>query len=209
MKAVLASADIINSKIFTALENLAGNSKLDKCTFGILPNAGQGTEKAEMVYWTTSSMQSFCSCNFMLLDLEYLDKHKFITSLNNCDGLVITGGLVSRLMRILDSQNLRQHVESVIRSNKLLLTTSAGSMCMSKTQELAINYIGEPDPDAKDVEGFGLIDFEVYPHFTQERLEDVKNIINGKSINAYLLKNGEALVVNGSEVNFVGNPILI
>lgn len=59
-------------------------------------------------------------------------------------------------------------------------------------------YLGESEAGASLFPCLNFIDFEVYPHFEDEMLPEIKEHCNGKKL--CLLKNGEAITVIDGKV---------
>jgi peptidase E len=84
----------------------------------------------------------------------------------------------------------------------LYVGSSAGSMITSKTLELAEWYIGEEERGSSLIPGLGLIDFEIYPHYEESLLPQIKSKFKGKDL--YLLKNGEAILIEDNNIKVFG-----
>jgi len=144
------------------------------------------------------------------LDIDRWPKKLIIDSLKSCDVVAFSGGLVSRLMRIIDENELRSVFIDLFKSGKPFVGFSAGAMCLSETTYFLKNYIGDPDPDIDDIDPFGLIDFEVYPHFTDIMMPSVKMMLpSEKNIEAYGMNDREAMIIMNGELLKAGNPVRI
>ena len=55
---------------------------------------------------------------------------------------------------------------------------------------LAEWFIGEEEPGASLVPGLGLIDFEIYPHFEDKLLPQIKKLWKKDQGKLYMIKNG-------------------
>jgi peptidase E len=85
--------------------------------------------------------------------------------------------------------------------------SSAGSMICSKTQVSSEFYIGEPEPGASLLPGFGFIDFEIYPHYQDDQLPEIKKL--WKKGDLYLLKDGEVITLTGNKVEVLGEKRIL
>ena len=90
----------------------------------------------------------------------------------------------------------------LLNSGLLYVGSSVGSMICSKTQDLADWYIGEPEPGASVIPGLGLIDFEIFPHYTEDLYSEInKHWEKGKLC---LLKNGDVVTKVGEKIKILG-----
>jgi peptidase E len=123
--------------------------------------------------------------------------------LERSDIIAFSGGLVSRLMKSVDNLGLRNDLLELFQT-KVVLGFSAGAMSMSKTQHFAKKYIGEPDPDVENDSGFGVIDFEIYPHFEKGQEGKVRKLIP-EGIKSYAFDNDAAIAYRDGDLDFVGD----
>lgn len=206
MKLVLASSSFIN-KLPDELTRLLGESLQDKKVV-IIPNAGKGKEKMEMVYEKLEEYSLLHDMWIKLVDLDITETERIKKSLLDTDIVVFTGGLVSHLLKAIDQHNLRNLIINTILKEKFVMGFSAGAMVMSKTQHVAKNYIGEPDPEVEGIEGLGVIDFEVYPHYTPEAKDKIREHLP-KDLTVNAIEDGEAIIIAGENIYFTSNEIRI
>lgn len=104
-------------------------------------------------------------------------------------GLYIGGGDVSYLLEVLKNTTSLETIKEYAKSGKAVAGLSAGAALLF---ERAIFF---EDEKASTVEGLGILEGIVIPHFTQSILEKCKDLIiefgEGKDI--YGLSNGAAL----------------
>lgn len=60
---------------------------------------------------------------------------------------------------------------------------------------------------ASKFEGFGLVDFDIYPHYSEELYNWIKQHYKGNKM--YLLKNGEAIAVEDGKITIHGEKRVI
>jgi peptidase E len=87
-------------------------------------------------------------------------------------------------------------------SGSVYVGSSAGSMVAAQTLSVTEWYLGEGEPGASIFPGLSLIDFEIYPHYEDEMLPEIKKYWDGKKL--CLLKNGEAITVIDGETTILG-----
>ena len=80
-------------------------------------------------------------------------------------------------------------------------------MVTSKTMNVAEWYIGETEPGASAIPGLGLVDFDIYPHYDEQCLDEIKEKYKGHKL--YLLKDGEEIIVDGDSITVIGEERII
>jgi dipeptidase E len=132
---------------------------------------------------------------------EYRDA-SVTKQLKGKDILWFTGGATGYLLYWIRRCELDKHLPKLLESGSVYVGSSAGSMACSKTQYASEWYLGEPEPGASLLPGLGLIDFEIYPHYEEQLLPQIKKL--WKKGELYLLKDGEVITVVGDKVEVLG-----
>jgi dipeptidase E len=95
-----------------------------------------------------------------------------------------------------------------ILKKSIYVGSSAGSMVWSKSLEIAQWYLDGPEPNASEVPGMGLIDFQIYPHYDESRLEEILKH-KEKEQEYWLLKNGQAISYDNGVIQTYGGNITV
>ncbi len=93
--------------------------------------------------------------------------------------------------------------------NAYFVGSSAGSMICSKTLSMAALYPNELDHNGYYLPGLGFLDFEIYPHYDEEKLPMLKEVWQIEYGDLYLLKNGEAITVVGDKIEILGEKRIL
>ncbi len=142
-----------------------------------------------------------------LLQLEdYWDKD-VINKLKEKDIVWFAGGRSGYLMYWIRRTQIDKHIKRILDNGTLYLGSSAGSMIVGKTLDVTGWYIKENEYGANVIPGLGLVDFEIYPHYKEEYLAEIKNHYKGKKL--YLLKDGEEIVVEDHKITVIGEERII
>lgn len=184
------------------------NSKLDDKKVVLIPNGGVKDDRAQMSY---VYLQQFTSINNMYLkqlDLDRWPKNILEDSLRSCDAIVISGGLVSLLIKSIDRSGIRDVLIDLIKSGKPTIGFSAGAMLLSETTYFAQHYIGESDPEVVSEKPLGIVDFEIYPHFEDVLLPSITKLLP-KNIKGYALRASDAIIVTEGKLLKAGEPEFI
>lgn len=189
------------------LEEMLGGFLDDKKVV-LIPNGGLDQARADMSY---VYLQEFTTINNMYLkqlDLEKWPKKVLLHSLETCDVICMSGGLVSRLLRAIDMADIRSELVTMIRNGKPFIGFSAGAMCVSSSTCWAEKFIGESDAEVVKEKPLGLVDFEIYPHFEDNLLPAVEKLLP-KNVKGFALRPEDAVIITKGKLYFAGNPVEI
>lgn len=140
--------------------------------------------------------------------LEEFRNPEVIEHFKNKDIIWFAGGSCSYLMYWILATEIETQLKEIIKnSNTVYVGSSAGSMITAPTLGVASWYIGETDAVAKNFSGLGLVDFDIYPHYEESMLEEIKKNYQGKKL--YLLKNGEEILVEDDKITVQGEERII
>jgi dipeptidase E len=121
----------------------------------------------------------------------------------DCDTLFVMPGAAAYIMYWVLRRKLDLIINDVIDSGVVYAGSSAGSMILSKSLNVAEIFPGEPERGARYLPGLGLLDFDILPHYIEGMDLDLfkKQYIGNK---VYFLKNEEAITVVGGKVTVLG-----
>lgn len=137
---------------------------------------------------------------------EYRDK-SVVESLKHKDIIWIAGGSCSYLMYWMLRCELDHYLPELLNAGSIYVGSSASSMIAAPTLALAEWYIGETEAHADDMKGLNLVDFDIYPHYEDALLPQIKS--HTRNIPMYLLKNGEAITLVEGVVSVIGEKRLL
>ncbi|QQS38758.1 Type 1 glutamine amidotransferase-like domain-containing protein [Candidatus Woesebacteria bacterium] len=132
---------------------------------------------------------------------DYKDK-SVVEILKGKDIIWFHGGACGYLMYWIRRCELDKHLPKLLEEGSMYVGSSAGSMITASTLKVTEWYLGESEPGASIFPGFGFVDFEIYPHFEDGMLPEIKKHWNGGKI--CLLKNGEVITVVDGKVTILG-----
>jgi hypothetical protein len=85
-------------------------------------------------------------------------------------------------------------------------------MVLSRVQDSASFYFGEPEPEALEIGGLGLVGFEFYPMHDHRWTEDLVDKIKekrDKQLKYYLVRDGQAVSVENNKIKVYGGVIFL
>jgi peptidase E len=137
-----------------------------------------------------------------IVELESCAYQDVYSQIKGADILWMAGGQSGYLLYWIRRSRLDKKLKEILNSGTIYVGSSAGSMVCSKTQYVSEWYLGEPEPGASLLPGLGLIDFEIYPHYEDILLPEIKK--HWKQGELYLLKNGEVVTVVDNKIEVLG-----
>ncbi len=145
---------------------------------------------------------SMGAAKFDVVQLEDNCYQDVISQIKGADILWIAGGMSGYLLYWIRRTELDKALPEILDRGTIYVGSSAGSMICARTQYSPEWFLIEPEPGASLVPGLGLVDFEIYPHFEDDQLPEIKK--RWKKGELYLLKNGEVITVVDGKVKVLG-----
>lgn len=167
-----------------------------------VPTARNGTDKFDN--WRNSGTWHFLQKSEMSIEVVQLEDYRDdvdIKLFENKDIIWFSGGACGYLMYWIRRTGLDLLLPKILEKS-LYVGSSAGSMITGPDLKVADWYIGETERGASDIPSLKLVDFDFYPHYEDNLHDEIKKRYNGKKI--YLVKNGDAVVVENGNVKVLG-----
>ncbi len=166
---------------------------------------GQWKQEGETTYNLFKSLN--LNITPYVLEEEIHNNSDLISDIAHNDILYMAGGMPGYLMYWLMRTGLDEQIPNMLDKGMIYIGSSAGATVCSPTLDVCEWYIGEEERGSKYLPGLNLVDFDFYPHFKDEQIDDIKKMYTGKKM--YLVRDGESIIVEGSDINIVGKPLLI
>jgi peptidase E len=145
-----------------------------------------------------------------VVELEEMLQRDIFPDFEWAEVIWMAGGWVSYLLYWLHRSGLSKKLPELLSDNsRIYVGSSAGCMVLAPTTASCSWYIGEADEVLREWPsgGVGLIPFEFYPHYAAEmRLKIEEKWQTGE---LYLLKDGDALIIEDDTVTEIGSPELL
>jgi len=188
--------------------------KLDKYVNGLknkkiayIPTAANGEGWESWKEGGSWNLVQSLDIDLELVLLEDRSSSEIVDIFKTCDILWFAGGLCGYLMYWMRRRQLDKNLPEILQNGALYVGSSAGSMVTGNSLEISEWYPADMEYGAHFIPGLGLVDFEIYPHFEDSQFEEVKKMYKGKKL--YLLKNGEEIIVEDSNVIVNGEERII
>lgn len=206
MKLFLTS-NTITSELVKPFEDLIGKS-IRGLKVVFIPDAAYGVPNKDFDSWVGPERQFLVDTydwnvtDVVLKDLDKIDPN----SLFQYDVVFVNGGLSGYLAKEMRRTGFDKILPVLFNEGLIYVGSSAGSMVMSDIQDASSWYIGEPEPEAINISGLGYINFQIYPHFKPELIKKIRKKRDPK-LSYYLLKNGQAISVEGETMKLHGDIV--
>jgi dipeptidase E len=187
------------------LKNFVGGFEGKKIVY--IPTAANGEAWGSWRDGGSIAAAKSLDADLEVIELENYYKIDVVDRIRKAEILWMAGGMAGYLLYWIRRVELDKVLPGILDSGTVYVGSSAGSMVCSKVQSLSEIYIGAKEHGAGFIPGLGLIDFEIYPHYEDELLPEIKK--RWKKGKLYLLKNGEAITVENGSVKVLGEERII
>jgi peptidase E len=145
-------------------------------------------------------------------DVEFLELEKHTDSdihkiTKRADILWIAGGMGAYLMYWIRRTGMDKLIPELVNKGIFYVGSSVGAGVCAKTLKVWEWFIADPEPGASFIPGIGIVNFEIYPHYEDNLLPEIKK--HWKKGDLYLLKNGEAITVIDNKIEVLGEKRIL
>jgi dipeptidase E len=205
------TASTITPELIQPFEAFYGRSVVHlKAAF--IPDAGLKTPGDKT--WIDDEMQEVREALGWQLDKVTLadETPESLHRLRDYDVIYVNGGYSGYLAQMMHQSGFDVLLPELLAHGVVYVGSSAGSMVLSEVQDAASFYFPEPEPEALEIGGLGLVDFEFYPmhdhRWTEDLVDQIKARRN-KSLPYYLVRDGQAVSVEDGRVMTYGEVIAL
>ena len=158
--------------------------------------------------WLVESKENILNEGFQIteLDIEKERKERINKLISQHDVVWISGGNTFYFLYWAEKVGLKEMLKKFLEKGGIYAGESAGVMCQIKDLE-PVKWVDYPDKAPRLVkQGMQLTDLVVIPHWENikylEVMNKIKRYYEDRSIKPYLLRNGEAIIVDGKQITF-------
>lgn len=143
-------------------------------------------------------------------DLSDAFTDEMLAGLSSYAAIYLSGGNTFTFIDMARKRGLKTILEQYLAKGGVLIGASAGSIMCTPSIELA-KFGDENEVGMTDFSGFGFVDFEFHPHFTDEPAEHERfaTYRRDHERDVYVCKDGAGLHVTNGEVVSFGDSFLI
>jgi dipeptidase E len=158
----------------------------------------------------SSSLQMMEELRFNIeeIDIEGKTEDELMKLLRLKDIIYVAGGNTFYLLNAMRACNFEKVIRKFLKEGKVYVGSSAGSIVAGRT----IRTAGWKNPDKnivglKNLKGLNLVPFDIFVHYQPEHAEIIKQQIKNpkkRAKNLRILADGQAILVQGKEINLIG-----
>ena len=183
MQLILTSSSFSSSKIWELFKKAVTENNYK--TAVIVPTAHQ---QKEVGFWYKETEKQLKSVG---LETRFIDFEKG-EKIDEADVVYVGGGNTFHLMNYAKDSDLGAWLK---KDKGLYVGSSAGSVILSPTIEIA-KYGDKNQIGLKDLSGFGVVDFEFYPHYTEQDESDILDYEKKQNTSVERVPNGSGIFVD-------------
>jgi len=207
MKLFLA-AEAKHPDSFPELEKFVGG--FEGKSIAYIPTAANG--ETEYGSWKSESstwdLLKTLNAHVTPVVLEEYRDSSVLETLRGKDVIWFAGGQPGYLLYWIRRCQIDKHIkELMVDTGSIYVGSSAGSMVATPSITVSEWYMGEGEYGAGIIPGLNLVDFEIFPHYEDSMRPEIEKFNIAKKL--CLLKNGEAVIVDGGEVRVFGEERFI
>lgn len=170
-------------------------------TIAYIPTAANGEAWGSWKDSSTLQLLQSKGANVSIVQLEDYMYKDVIADLRGKDVIWFAGGSAGYLMYWVRRTYIDIHIKELLEKS-MYVGSSAGAMIAGLSLDIAEWYPGEQEAGASFIPTLELVDFDIYPHYSEEMLSTIQENYHGT--NMYLLKNGEAIMVENGKITVIG-----
>jgi peptidase E len=205
MKLFLA-AEAKHPESLEKLKSFVGKDFKD-ITISYIPTASNGEFYGCWKGGDSIKVAKALGAKLKIVELEDKSYKDVVSEIRGADIIWIAGGMAGYLMYWIRRVELDKVLPDLLEKGAIYVGSSAGSMVCAKTIKVADWFIGETEPGASLLPGLGFIDFEIYPHFEDDLLSEIKSKKSEGVL--HLLRNGDVITLIDDKVETLGEEIIL
>lgn len=206
MKLFLCS-ETIDEDLKPKFEEFIGKSCQGLRT-AFIPTAANVYEDKTWVDERIEHLKNDLNLELDVIDISEVKGDELMQRLKSAELIWMNGGWAGYLVQQIRKSGLDKHLKELLESGIIYVGSSAGSVVMAQNLESAEWFLGDPEPGASQIPGLGYLDFQIYPHYRDELLDQIKqHKPDGETY--YLLKDGQAIGYEDGEINLFGEGIVV
>jgi dipeptidase E len=195
---ILTSTGLSAQKVRQAVKKFF--DKLPYKSVAIVTTAAEGKENNK---YSKLAESQFKELDFNVVDfIDLEDDLKVDFSKYNV--IYVCGGNTFKLLKYAREANFKDTIVNLLNRGGIYIGVSAGAIMLSPTIKIAASI--DPDPNEvglSNLEGFGLIDFEVLPHYKHLLDEELANYQKMTTNEIVKITDSQAIIITEEDRNFI------
>ena len=119
--------------------------------------------------------------------------------------MYVCGGNTFKLLKYAQEANFKDAIIKLFEHGGIYIGVSAGAIILAPTIQIAASVDPEPNEvGITHLEGLGLIDFEVHPHYDSSHDKELAVYQKTSKNKVISISNSQAIVIIGAEQQIIG-----
>jgi dipeptidase E len=176
-------------------------------TVAFISTAAKPEENLDYLKNDWNIMKDELGFNVEEVDIEGKKDHEVMKLLELKDIIYVEGGNTFYLLKAMRACKFEKVIRKLLKSGKVYIGVSAGSIVAGKTIKTSNWKNPEPDFGVKNLKGLNLVPFDIFVHYKPENAEIIKQKIKNPKKRLKQLKiltDDQAILVQGKEVDLIG-----
>lgn len=151
------------------------------------------------------SLKEYGNFNITVFDIDEDYDEQNIAGLFLSDIIFLSGGNTFHFLKNLRRRGLIKEFRDYCKQGGNIIGLSAGALILSDNIETA--YFGDDNYDnISDLSAFGIIDFEVMPHWTSsnEYLNDLLDYTGRNKRTVITINDGDGIIIDREKIRYYG-----
>ena len=178
-------------------------------TVAFITTAAKQSENIDYLQKDWDIMTNELGFNVEQVDIEGKKEFEVMKLLELKDIIYVEGGNTFYLMKAMRDCNFEKVIKNLLKSGKVYIGSSAGSIVAGRTIQTAGWGNGDKNfTKLKDLRGLNIVPFDIFVHYEPEWDEVIKKNIPNPKIRAKNLKiitDFQGILVQGKEVDLIGD----
>lgn len=162
----------------------------------IVTTAAEGKENNKYSKLAESQFREFGFNTIDFIDIEN-DPHADFTKYSV---IYVCGGNTFKLLKYACEANLKDAIVKLLERDGIYVGVSAGAIILAPTTQIAASVDPEPNEvGITNLEGLGLIGFEVHPHYDPSDDKELADYQKTTANKVVRISNSQAIIITGTE----------
>ena len=119
--------------------------------------------------------------------------------------IYVCGGNTFKLLKYARETNFKDAIIKLLERNGVYIGVSAGAIILAPTIQIAALVDPEPnDVGITDLEGLGLINFEVHPHYDPSHDKELSSYQKTTTNKVVRISDSQAVIISSAEQQIIG-----
>ena len=164
----------------------------------LITTASEGKESNK---WNILTKEQFLELGYEKVDFLDLEENPNV-DLSEYQTIFVCGGTTFKLMKYVGQSNFKEEVIKCLNRGGIYIGSSAGALIATPTIQIAGEVV--PDDNAVNLinlEGMGLVNFEILPHYEPSMDEEIEEYKKKTSREIKIITNDEIVEVQFLNTN--------